>query len=76
MPAKPVGVDEGIIKGLYRFAAAPEGPSRKATILFSGTASEAALQAHLLATRTPLTTSSQYSRRIRTIGDGKPTLRK
>ncbi len=48
MPAKPEGVDEGIIRGLYRFADAPEGPSRKATILFSGTACQAALEAQRL----------------------------
>ncbi len=45
MPAKPEGVDEGIVRGLYRFSAAPEGPPRRATILFSGTASQAALEA-------------------------------
>ncbi|HET9059761.1 MAG TPA: pyruvate dehydrogenase (acetyl-transferring), homodimeric type [Acidimicrobiales bacterium] len=45
MPPKPEGVDEGILKGLYRFAPAPEGPSRKVTILFSGSASQAALEA-------------------------------
>jgi pyruvate dehydrogenase E1 component len=50
MPAKPGGqaVDEGILRGLYRFAEAPEGPSRKATVLFSGTASQAALEARQL----------------------------
>jgi pyruvate dehydrogenase E1 component len=48
MPAKPEGVDEGILRGLYRFAPAPDGPSRRATILFSGTASQAALAAQAL----------------------------
>ncbi|HLI55084.1 MAG TPA: pyruvate dehydrogenase (acetyl-transferring), homodimeric type [Acidimicrobiales bacterium] len=48
MPPKPEGVDEGIVRGLYRFAAAPEGPSRRATILFSGTASQAAFEAQRL----------------------------
>jgi pyruvate dehydrogenase E1 component len=48
MPPKPDGVDEGILRGLYRFAPAPEGPSRRATILFSGTASQAALEAQQL----------------------------
>jgi pyruvate dehydrogenase E1 component len=48
MPAKPDGVDEGILRGLYRFAPAPEGPSRRATILFSGTASQAAIEAQRL----------------------------
>ena len=45
MPTKPEGADEGIVRGLYRFEAAPEGPSRRVTILFSGSASQAALEA-------------------------------
>ena len=52
MPAKPDGadpnqqtVDQGIVRGLYRFAAPPEGPSRRVTVLFSGSASQAALEA-------------------------------
>jgi pyruvate dehydrogenase E1 component len=45
MPAKPPGVEEGIRRGLYRFEAAPMGPSRSATILFSGSASQAAIAA-------------------------------
>ncbi len=48
MPPKPDGVDEGIVRGLYRFAPAPEGPSRKATILFSGSACQAAFEAQRL----------------------------
>ncbi len=48
MPPKPDGVDEGIIRGLYRFAEAPEGPGRRVTILFSGSASQAALEARQL----------------------------
>jgi pyruvate dehydrogenase E1 component len=50
MPAKPErqAVDEGILRGLYRFAEGPEGPGRKATLLFSGTASQAALEARRL----------------------------
>jgi pyruvate dehydrogenase E1 component len=48
MPAMPDGVDEGILRGIYRFADAPEGASRPATILFSGTASQAALEAQRL----------------------------
>ena len=48
MPPKPEGVDEGILRGIYRFATAPEGPSRRATVLFSGPASQAALQARQL----------------------------
>jgi len=45
MPPMPEGAGEGIVQGLYRFAAAPAGPRRRATILFSGTASQAALEA-------------------------------
>ena len=48
MPPKPGDVEEGIIRGLYRFAAPPEGPSRHATIVFSGSASQAALEARQL----------------------------
>jgi len=52
MPAKPEGVDEGILRGLYRYAPAPEGPSRRARILFSGTGWRAAEEAaRLLAER-------------------------
>ncbi len=35
-PPKPSGVDEGILRGLYRYQEAPEGPEAKATVLFSG----------------------------------------
>jgi pyruvate dehydrogenase E1 component len=42
MPPIPEGATEGIIQGLYRWADAPEGPARRATILFSGTAQGAA----------------------------------
>jgi pyruvate dehydrogenase E1 component len=45
MPPMPEGAEDGILKGLYRFAAAPEGPSRPASILFSGTAQGAAREA-------------------------------
>jgi pyruvate dehydrogenase E1 component len=47
MPPLPAegGVEEGIVRGLYRFAPAPEGPRRRATILFSGTAYGAAREA-------------------------------
>jgi pyruvate dehydrogenase E1 component len=48
MPPKPGDVDEGILRGAYRFAEAPEGPRRRATILFSGSASQAALEARRL----------------------------
>jgi pyruvate dehydrogenase E1 component len=45
MPAMPEGAEEGIRRGLYRFAPAPEGPSRQATLVFSGTAQGAAREA-------------------------------
>jgi pyruvate dehydrogenase E1 component len=48
MPAMPEGAEHGIIRGLYRFASAPDGPSRRATILFSGSAYGAALEAQSL----------------------------
>jgi pyruvate dehydrogenase E1 component len=48
MPSMPEGVEDGILRGLYRFAAAPEEPSRAATILFSGTAQAAAREAQQL----------------------------
>ncbi len=44
-PPKPADVDEGIIRGLYRFADRPDGGSHNATILFSGPAQAAARQA-------------------------------
>ncbi|MGZ4241466.1 MAG: pyruvate dehydrogenase (acetyl-transferring), homodimeric type [Actinomycetota bacterium] len=44
-PPKPEGVDEGIVRGLYRFAEAPGGTERRATILFSGVAWQAAMAA-------------------------------
>jgi pyruvate dehydrogenase E1 component len=49
MPAMPDGTDElDIVRGLYRFAPAPEGPARRATILFSGSAQRAAREAQQL----------------------------
>ncbi|MEA2703296.1 MAG: pyruvate dehydrogenase component, partial [Actinomycetota bacterium] len=48
MPAMPEGAEEGIRRGLYRFADAPEGPSRRATVIFSGTAQGAAREAQRL----------------------------
>src|SRR5262249_48517622 len=47
MPPMPEGegVEEGILRGLSRWAAAPDGPSKRATILFPGTAHGAARQA-------------------------------
>ena len=44
-PPKPEGVDEGIVRGLYRFSDRPEGGEHKATILFSGPAHAAARKA-------------------------------
>jgi pyruvate dehydrogenase E1 component len=47
MPARPDvdDLDEQIMRGLYRWAEAPDGPSHRATILFSGTAHAAARKA-------------------------------
>jgi pyruvate dehydrogenase E1 component len=46
-PPRPEGVAEGIIKGLYRFAEAPDGPGHRASILFSGSAQKAAREAQV-----------------------------
>jgi pyruvate dehydrogenase E1 component len=45
MPPKPEGADDGIVAGLYRWAEAPEGLARRATLLFSGSAHDAARRA-------------------------------
>ncbi|MGC1513720.1 MAG: pyruvate dehydrogenase (acetyl-transferring), homodimeric type [Acidimicrobiales bacterium] len=45
MPTMPAGAAEGIVRGLYRFADAPEGNGERATIIFSGTSWLAARQA-------------------------------
>ncbi|HEX9992244.1 MAG TPA: pyruvate dehydrogenase (acetyl-transferring), homodimeric type [Acidimicrobiales bacterium] len=45
MPPMPEGVEDGLLAGLYRWEAAPEGPGHRATILFSGTAHKAAREA-------------------------------
>ena len=42
MPAMPEGAADGVIEGLYRWAAAPDGATHGASILFSGTANLAA----------------------------------
>jgi pyruvate dehydrogenase E1 component len=42
MPPLPEGATEGILRGLYHWADAPEGPTHRARILFSGTAQGAA----------------------------------
>ncbi|MGH9247257.1 MAG: pyruvate dehydrogenase (acetyl-transferring), homodimeric type [Acidimicrobiales bacterium] len=47
MPARPDvdDLDDQIVRGLYRWAPAPEGPAHRATILFSGTGQGAAREA-------------------------------
>jgi pyruvate dehydrogenase E1 component len=35
-PERATDVEQGVVSGLYRFADAPDGPSKRATILFSG----------------------------------------
>jgi len=45
MPARPEGVDEGIIKGLYRFRPAPDERRLRTQLLASGSAMLAALKA-------------------------------
>jgi pyruvate dehydrogenase E1 component len=47
-PEMPEGVAEGIVRGAYKFADAPEGCRHRATILFSGTAQGAAREAQQL----------------------------
>ncbi len=44
-PAKPEGSEEGILKGLYRWADAPEGKEQVASIMFSGISHTAAREA-------------------------------
>ena len=50
MPAAPdvADLDQQIMRGIYRFSPGPDGPRRKATILFSGTGSQAAIEAQRL----------------------------
>jgi pyruvate dehydrogenase E1 component len=47
MPARPEldDLDDQIMRGIYRWADAPDGPTHRATILFSGTAQRAAREA-------------------------------
>ncbi|MDQ1403175.1 MAG: pyruvate dehydrogenase component [Actinomycetota bacterium] len=45
MPTMPEGAEDGIVRGLYRFAPAPSGARRRATILFSGPSWLAATEA-------------------------------
>jgi pyruvate dehydrogenase E1 component len=44
MPSTP-GIEDQVVQGLYRWQAAPDGPSKRATVLFSGSAHSAARQA-------------------------------
>ncbi len=48
MPAMPDGAAPGLLRGLYKFADAPDGPTKRATVLFSGTAQLAAREARQL----------------------------
>ena len=48
MPAMPAGVEEGIVRGLYRYRAGTAGRAHRAHILASGTAMPAALEAQRL----------------------------
>ncbi|TMD95171.1 MAG: pyruvate dehydrogenase (acetyl-transferring), homodimeric type, partial [Chloroflexi bacterium] len=48
MPPMPEGVEEGVLRGLYRYQAAPEARRHRAHILASGTAMLAALEAQRL----------------------------
>ncbi len=45
MPPKPDGVDDGILRGLYRFREAPEDKQHRAQLLASGTGMLAAMDA-------------------------------
>jgi pyruvate dehydrogenase E1 component len=45
MPAIPLGAEDGIVRGLYRYRGAPGGRTHRAQILGSGTALLAALEA-------------------------------
>jgi len=44
-PARPDGVEQGIMDGLYRWAPPPDGTSQDVSIIFSGTANLAAREA-------------------------------
>ena len=48
MPAMPDGVEDGIVRGLYRYRPAPERATHRVQILASGTAMLAALEAQRL----------------------------
>src|SRR3954452_22887570 len=47
-PEMPEGAEDGIVRGIYKFADAPEGCRNRATILFSGSAQGAAREAQQL----------------------------
>jgi pyruvate dehydrogenase E1 component len=51
MPAMPPGVEEGILKGLYKFKAGPEGTGKKAQIFGSGPIINSALKAQEILAR-------------------------
>jgi pyruvate dehydrogenase E1 component len=51
MPAMPEGVEDGIVRGLYRYRAAPQERAHRAQILASGTMMRAALEAQELLAR-------------------------
>ena len=44
-PARPEGVEQGVVDGLYKWADSPDGTSQDVSILFSGTANLAARDA-------------------------------
>jgi pyruvate dehydrogenase E1 component len=48
MPPMPAGVEEGIIKGLYKFKAGPEGLKHKAHLFGSGSIINSALRARAI----------------------------
>ena len=48
MPPMPEGSSEGILKGLYKFKAGPEGKKVKAHIFGSGSIMQSALKAQTI----------------------------
>ena len=61
MPAMPHGAEDGIVRGIYKFADGPDGPRRHASILFSGTAWTAAVEAQRLLAETHDIAATLYS---------------
>ncbi|MGH2829566.1 MAG: transketolase-like TK C-terminal-containing protein, partial [Actinomycetota bacterium] len=49
-PPMPDGAEDGVLRGLYRFSGGPDGGRRRATVLFSGTAWRAAIDAQRMLT--------------------------